>query len=55
MEEEARNILGAAVGRDEQPPKRLGTWFAVLFDGFGLTEDIEELHGEPVRPAELGD
>jgi plasmid stability protein len=51
MEEEARDILRAAVAVDEPPPKQLGTWLAGLFAGVGLTEEISEQRGQPPRPA----
>jgi len=53
MEDEARDILGEPDPADDQQPRRLGSWFAELFNGVGLTEDIEDLHGESVRPLDL--
>jgi len=53
MEDEARDILSEPDPADDQQPRRLGSWFAELFSGVGLTEDIEDLHGESVRPLDL--
>jgi antitoxin FitA len=51
LEEEVRQILRAAVASDEEPPRRLGTWFAERFRGVGLTEEIDELREKPTQPA----
>ena len=56
MEEEVRSILREAV-KDEAPAVGLGTLIVSHFagKGIGLTEDIPELRGFPVRPAEFED
>lgn len=52
-EAEAREILRNAVRHVDEPPRRLGSAIATLFEGTGLTEDIAELRGQDVRPAEF--
>lgn len=52
-EEEVREILRNAVRNVDNPPGRLGSRIAARFTGAGLTEDIAELRGQPVRPAEF--
>ena len=52
MEEEVRDILRDAV-KDTGPEKGLGTRIAERFRGLGITEDIPELRGYPVKPADL--
>ena len=53
MEEEAREILRNAVRNVDNPPGRLGSRIASRFKGAGLTEDILELRGQAVRPAQF--
>jgi plasmid stability protein len=54
MEEELRVILRrAAFASDDGERVGLGTRLAARFAGIGLDEDIPELRGEPVRPAEF--
>jgi plasmid stability protein len=51
-EEEVRSILRDAVAREAEPRVGLGTRIAARFVGLGLKEgEIEELRGQPVRPA----
>jgi plasmid stability protein len=52
-EEEVREILRNAVREEERAPARLGSRIASRFKGVGLEEDIVELRGEPVRPAQF--
>jgi antitoxin FitA len=54
MEEEAREILRAAIDQDEDESQapRLGTRIAQRFTGLGLVEELPELHGMAV-PADL--
>jgi antitoxin FitA len=52
-EEEAREILRNAVRNVDNPPARLGSRIASRFKGVGLTEDIPELRGQPVQPAQF--
>lgn len=52
-EEEAREILRNAVRNVDNPPGRLGSRIASRFKGLGLTEDIPELRGQPVQPAQF--
>lgn len=49
IEEEVRVILCVAVR--EEAKGGLGTRLAACFAGVGLDRDIEELCGQPVRPA----
>ena len=52
-EEEVREILRNAVRHVDAPPGRLGSRIASRFTGVGLTEDIAELRGQPVQPAQF--
>jgi plasmid stability protein len=52
-EEEVREILRAAVRTDQPTPVRLGTAIAERFRGHGLRDDIPELRGHPVEPAQF--
>ncbi|MCX2929998.1 toxin-antitoxin system [Mycobacterium sp. CVI_P3] len=54
-EEEAREILRNAVRNVDEPPERLGSRIASRFEGWGLTEEIPELRGQSVRPAQFND
>ena len=52
-EEEVREILRNAVRNVDDPPRRLGSRISSRFKGVGLTEDIPELRGQAVRPAQF--
>ena len=52
-EEEVREILRNAVRNVDTPPGRLGSRIASRFEGVGLLEDITELRGQPVQPAQF--
>jgi plasmid stability protein len=52
-EEEVREILRNAVRNVDDRPERLGSRIASRFKGVGLTEDIPELRGHPVQPAQF--
>lgn len=52
-EEEVREILRNAVRGEERAPARLGSWIAARVGDVGLEEDIPELRGNPVRPAQF--
>ncbi|MDA0251508.1 MAG: toxin-antitoxin system [Actinomycetota bacterium] len=54
-EEEVREILRNAVRNVDSPPGRLGSRIAARFKGAGLTADIPEMRGQPVRPAEFNE
>jgi antitoxin FitA len=55
IEEEVREILRHAV-KDEGSPKRaLGSRLAARFARVGLRQEIPELRGHSVQPAELDD
>ena len=54
MEEEVRQILRNAVNGDRQPPVRLGSRIAARFAKVGLTKELPELRGQPVKPLDLG-
>ena len=54
-EEEVREILRNAVRDADEPPIRLGSRISARFTGIGLQEEISELRGHPVRPAEFDD
>jgi antitoxin FitA len=50
-----REILRNAVRNVDDPPGRLGSRIASRFKGVGLTEDIPELRGQPVQPAQFNE
>lgn len=52
-EEEVREILRNAVHEEDQAPIALGSRIAARFATIGLDEDIPELRGQPVRPAQF--
>ncbi len=52
-EEEVREILSVAVHDKATAPRRLGSRFKARFARIGLDADIEELRGQPARPATL--
>jgi plasmid stability protein len=52
-EEEVREILRDAVRTGRGKPVKLGSVIGDRFSGLGLTTDIMELRGDPVRPADL--
>jgi len=52
-EEEVREILRDAVRTGRGKPVKLGSAIAARFSGLGLTAEIDELRGHPVRAAEL--
>jgi antitoxin FitA len=54
-EEEVREILRNAVRNIDDRPGQLGSRIASRFKGAGLTEDIPELRGESVQPAQFDD
>lgn len=53
MEEEVRDILRSAVAEEDIPSGGLGTEISGLFTRAGLSEDIPELHGYAITPAEF--
>ena len=53
MEEEVRDILRSAVAADETASGGLGTEISRLFTKIGLSEDVPELHGHAIIPAEF--
>ena len=53
MEEEARDILRAAVARDTPRKARLGSAIAARFAKIGLDEALPEMRGEKARAAKL--
>ena len=52
-EEEVRDILRVAVNDEAAAQRPLGTRFKARFARIGLVRDIEELRGQPARPADL--
>jgi plasmid stability protein len=52
-EEEVREILRNAVRGEDSPPAPLGSRIAARFASIGLDEDVAELDGQPVRPAQF--
>ena len=52
-EEEVREILRNAVRNVDGPPGRLGSRIASRFKGLGPTEEIPELRGQSVQPAQF--
>ena len=53
MEAEARDILSNALAEPERPKVGLGTRIASRFAELGLDKGIEEMRGEPPRPADF--
>jgi antitoxin FitA len=53
MEEEVRDILRSAANEENAPAGGLGTDISRLFTGRGLDEDIAELRGHAMKPAEF--
>ena len=53
MEEEVRDILRSAVAADETASGGLGPELSRLFAKIGLSEDVPELHGHAITPAEF--
>ena len=54
MEAEIREILRNAAREVNQPLPNLGSRIAARFKKVGLTSELPELRGQPVRPADLG-
>jgi plasmid stability protein len=52
-EVEVREILRNAVRNEGKVPARLGSRIAARFADVGLDEEIPELRGQSVRPAEF--
>jgi plasmid stability protein len=52
-EEEVREILRAAVRSGQPAPVKLGSAISGRFRGHGLRDDITELRGQTVQPAEF--
>lgn len=55
MEEEAREILRSALKEKSPKPIRLGSKIAARFEGVGLKEELEELHGQTVPSMNFGE
>lgn len=53
MEEEIRHILRNAVREQNQPVANLGSRIAARFAKTGLTGELPELRGQPVRSAQF--
>ena len=53
MEDEVRHILRSAAKGERHEVKRLGSRMASRFRSIGLTEDLPEIRGERIQPAEL--
>jgi antitoxin FitA len=54
MEEEVRHILRDVVKQENQRAPNLGSRIAARFKKAGLTADLPELRGQPVRSANFG-
>jgi len=54
MEEEVRHILRNAAKEENRPVARLGSRIAARFRNAGLTADLPELRGQPVRSTDFG-
>lgn len=54
-EEEVREILRNAVRDADEAPTRLGSRISARFTAVGLEDEISELRGHSVRPAEFSD
>ena len=53
MEEEIRNILRKAAMERNNTQQGLGSRIAGRFAKHGLSEDIQELRGQPIEPPSL--
>jgi len=54
MEEEVRHILRNVVKEANRPLPKLGSRIAARFRRVGLTAELPELRGQPVRSADFG-
>jgi plasmid stability protein len=54
MEEEIRHILRDVVKQENKRVPKLGSRIAARFKKVGLTSELPELHGQPVRSADFG-
>jgi plasmid stability protein len=54
MEEEVRHILRNAAREENRPVAKLGSRIAARFSKTGLSVDLPELRGQPVRSADFG-
>ena len=54
MEEEVRHILRNVTKEENKRVARLGSRIAARFKKMGLTADLPELRGQPVRSADFG-
>jgi plasmid stability protein len=54
-EEEVREILRAAVRTGQRAPVKLGSAISGRFRGHGLRDDITELRGQTVQPAQFAE
>ena len=54
MEEEVRHILRDVVKEENKRVARLGSRIAARFKKMGLTTDLPELRGQPVRSVDFG-
>ena len=52
-EEEVREILRNAIREVDEPPTKLGSRIAARFSGVGLKQEVAEVRGQPVRPAQF--
>jgi antitoxin FitA len=52
-EEEVREILRNAVREVDEPPAKLGSRITTRFSGLGLKQEVAELRGQPVQPAQF--
>jgi antitoxin FitA len=55
MEEEVRDILRNAANEEDRHSVGLGTQIASMFAGKGFNFEVQELRGNPVRPASFDD
>ena len=53
MEEEIRQILRIAAQDERRTVRRLGSRIAARFRTTGLTADLPELRGQPIRSADF--
>jgi plasmid stability protein len=54
MKEEVRHILRNAAKEEDKPVAKLGSRISARFRNAGLTADLPELRGQPVRQADFG-
>ena len=53
MEDEVRQLLRTALAQESRAVRKLGSHIVARFKAVGLTSDLPEVHGPPVRAADF--